>query len=153
MSMVQLSLQERSSVWDAFLPSRNFGVVLSGGGESQRWTWAGGVFNDWIDAGTDIGESATQVIGRVTWLPFITEDESNLIHLGIGLRQSNAREGVQFLAEPAFNKSPLFVDTGPMDANDGFQVNLEASWRNGPNWVHGEYVSSGIMTRVMVVLE
>jgi len=144
MSMVQLPMQERSSVSDAFLPSRNFGVVLSGAGENQRWTWAGGVFNDWIDTGTDIGQSATQVVGRMTWLPFITEDESNLFHLGLGLRQSNGKEGVQFLTEPEFNKSPIFVDTGPLDVNDGFQVNLEASWRKGPYWVHGEYVSTDI---------
>ena len=144
MSMVQLPMQERSSVSDAFLPSRNFGVVLSGTGENQRWTWAGGVFNDWIDTGTDIGQSATQVVGRMTWLPFMTEDESNLFHLGLGLRQSNGKEGVQFLTEPEFNKSPIFVDTGPLDMNDGFQVNLEASWRKGPYWVHGEYVSTDI---------
>ena len=144
MSMVQLPMQERSSVSDAFLPSRNFGVVLSGTGENQRWTWAGGVFNDWIDTGTDIGQSATQVVGRMTWLPFMTEDESNLFHLGLGLRQSNGKEGAQFLTEPEFNKSPIFVDTGPLDVNDGFQVNLEASWRKGPYWVHGEYVSTDI---------
>jgi len=144
MSMIQLPMQERSSVSDAFLPSRNFGVVLSGTGENQRWTWAGGVFNDWIDTGTDFGDSATQVIGRVTWLPFITEDESNLFHLGLGLRQSNGKEGIQFLTEPEFNNSPIFVDTGPLDVNDGFQVNLEASWRKGPYWVHGEYVSTDV---------
>ena len=144
MSMIQLPMQERSSVSDAFLPSRNFGVVLSGTGENQRWTWAGGVFNDWLDTGTDIGDSATQAIGRVTWLPFITEDESNLFHLGLGLRQTNGKEGAQFLTEPEFNKSPIFVDTGPLDANDGFQVNLEASWRKGPYWVHGEYISTDV---------
>jgi len=144
MSMVQLPMQERSSVSDAFLPSRNFGVVLSGSGESQRWTWAGGVFNDWIDTSTDIGDSATQVIGRVTWLPFITEDESNLFHLGLGLRQSNGKEGAQFLTEPEFNKSPIFVDTGFLDANDGFQVNLETSWRKGPYWLHAEYISTDV---------
>jgi phosphate-selective porin OprO/OprP len=144
MSMVQLPMQERSSVSDAMLPSRNFGVVLSGTGENQRWTWAGGVFNDWIDTSADIGDSATQIIGRMTWLPFITEDDSNLLHLGIGLRQTNGKEGVRFLTEPEFNKSPIFVDTDQLDANDGFQVNLEASWRKGPYWVHGEYVSSDV---------
>ena len=144
MSMVNLPMQERSSVSDALLPSRNVGIVMSGAGQNQHWTWAGGVFNDWFDTGADIGDSATQVIGRVTWLPFITEGESHLFHLGLGLRQSNGKEGVQFLTEPEFNKSPIFVDTGPLDANDGFQVNLEASWRKGPYWVHAEYVSTDV---------
>jgi phosphate-selective porin OprO/OprP len=144
MSMVNLPMQERSSVSDAMMPSRNVGIVLSGAGKNQRWTWAGGVFNDWFDTGANIGDSATQVVGRMTWLPFITEDESHLFHLGLGMRQSNGKEGVQFLTEPEFNKSPIFVDTGPLDANDGFQVNLEASWRKGPYWVHAEYVSTDV---------
>lgn len=144
MSLVNLPMQERSSVSDAMLPSRNVGVVLSGAGASQRWTWAGGVFNDWFDTGADIGDSATQLIGRVTWLPFITEDESNLFHLGLGLRQTNGKEGVRFLTEPEFNQSPIFVDTESLDAEDGFQVNLEASWRHGPYWVHAEYLDSEI---------
>jgi phosphate-selective porin OprO/OprP len=144
MSMVNLPMQERSSVSDALLPSRNVGIVLSGTGENERWTWAGGVFNDWFDTGADIGDSATQVIGRVTWLPYIAEDESNVFHLGLGLRQSNGKEGVQYLTEPEFNKSPIFVDTGALDTDDFFSVNLEASWRKGPYWVHGEYVSSDV---------
>lgn len=56
-------------------------------------TWAGVVFNDWFESSDSIGESATQVIGRVTWLPFVSEDESNVVHLGLGLRHSNGKEG------------------------------------------------------------
>ncbi|NIL95555.1 MAG: hypothetical protein GTO71_14285, partial [Woeseiaceae bacterium] len=43
MSMVQLPMQERTSVSDAFLPSRNFGAVLSGTVLDQRMSWAGGI--------------------------------------------------------------------------------------------------------------
>jgi phosphate-selective porin OprO/OprP len=38
MSMVQISMQERTSVSDAFLPSRHFGVVVSGAAADQRMT-------------------------------------------------------------------------------------------------------------------
>jgi phosphate-selective porin OprO/OprP len=144
MSMVQLPMQERSSVSDAFLPSRNFGVVLSGNALNQNMSWAGGIFNNFIDSKKSIGSTATQLIGRVTWLPYISQDESNLVHLGVGVRHSNGKQGTQFLTEPEFNKSPLFVDTGFLDADDISQLNLEATWRKGPYWLAAEYVSSDV---------
>ena len=119
-------------------------IVLSGNALGTRVTWAGGLFNDWFESGDSIGESATQFVGRVTWLPFFTEDETNLVHLGVGLRYSNAKEGVQFLTEPDFNKSPLFVDTGLIEADSLEQINLEAGWRRGPYWVGAEYVQSDV---------
>ena len=59
MSMVSLPMQERAAVSDALLPARNVGAVLSGAGAGGRMTWAGGVFNDWIDTGDSYGDAAT----------------------------------------------------------------------------------------------
>ena len=146
MSMVQLPMQERSSVSDAFLPSRNLGVVLSGTALNRNMTWAGGIFNNFIDSDESIGDTATQLIGRVTWLPFVSSDESNLVHLGAGFRQSNAKQGVNYLTEPEINKSPIFVDSGFINASDSTQLNLEATWRKGPYWIAAEYVSTDVDT-------
>jgi phosphate-selective porin OprO/OprP len=142
--LIYLSMQERSAVSDALLPSRNVGLTLSGAGFDQRMTWAGGVFNDWLDTGDSPGDSATQVIGRVTWLPWMSPDESNLVHLGFGMRHTNAKEGLRGLTEPEFNQSPNFVDTGLFEADSSLIYNLEASWRRGPFWVHGEYVLNDV---------
>ncbi len=90
MGMQQLPMQERTSVSDALMPSRNFGVVISGTALGQRMTWAGGLFNDWIDTGSSFSNGASQAIGRITWLPFMSEDESNLVHLGFGMRYTDA---------------------------------------------------------------
>jgi phosphate-selective porin OprO/OprP len=146
MSMVQLPMQERTSVSDALLPSRNFGAVMSGNALGQKVSWASGIFNDAFDTSTSLSNSSSQVVGRVTWLPFETEDGSNLFHLGLGARFSNGREGVRFRTSPEFNKAPDFVDTGEerIDANDMRQYNLEASWRRGPYWVAAEYLSTDV---------
>ena len=144
MSMIQLPMQERTSGSDALLPSRNFGVVFSSTWLNERGTWAGGVFNNFIDSGESIGSTATQWIGRATWLPFLTQDESHLVHLGVGLRQTNAKNGLQYLTEPEINKAPVFVDTGLFEARDALQYNLEASWRYGPYWVHAEYTGTNV---------
>ena len=146
MSMLHLPMQERTAVSDAMLPSRNFGVVLSGTVLDQRITWAGGAFNDWINTPGSISENATEVMGRVTWLPYISSDESNLIHLGFGARFSNATDGLRYATEPEFNKSPIFVDTEDdlMAADNSRQYSVEAAWRNGPYMLMGEYLRTDI---------
>jgi len=142
--MIYLPMQERSAMADALLPSRNVGVVLSGRAFDERMTWAGGVFNDWLDSDESFSNGATQYIGRVTWLPWFSEDESNLVHLGLGLRYSDAEEGFRAATEPEFNQSPVFVDTDHQLADSTIAYNLEASWRKGPIWLHGEYIFNDV---------
>jgi phosphate-selective porin OprO/OprP len=144
MSMIQLPMQERTSVSDALLPSRNFGAVLSGNAFDRRMSWAGGIFHNFIDSDDDIGATPTQLIGRVTWVPWVSDDSSNLFHVGGGYRYSNAKQGAHYFTEPEFNNSPHFVDTEFIDADDINQLNLEASWRKGPYWVHAEYVETDV---------
>lgn len=148
--MVFLPWQERSAVADALLPSRNVGVVWNGSSPERYSSWAFGLFNDWFDAGQDFSEGASQFIGRFTWAPFRSEDDSNLLHLGLGYRYSNAKEGFRFRSEPEFNKSPTFVDTGfgndasslPADKTETY--NLELSWRKGPFWLASEYFRTAV---------
>ncbi len=144
MSLIYLPLQERSVVNDAMLPARNVGVVLSGGAFDQRLTWAGGVFNDWLDTGDSFSAGAVQYIARVTGLPFVSSDQSNLVHLGVGLRFSDANEGLLYASEPEFKQSPNFVGTGFFGANRSVAYNFEASWRKGPFWLLGEYMLNGV---------
>jgi phosphate-selective porin OprO/OprP len=153
--MVFLPWQERSAVADALLPARNVGVVWSGNSPEKYTSWAFGVFNDWFDAGQDFSDSAGQFTGRLTWVPFKTKDESNLLHLGLGYRYSDAKEGFRFKSEPEFNKSPAFVDTAfdnnvarlPADRIETY--NLELSWRKGPFWLASEYFHTAVKSPVL----
>jgi len=144
MSMVNISMQERTAVADAMLPSRSFGVVMSGTLADQRMSWAAGAFNNWINQSGGIGDNTTIATGRLTWLPWTSADESNLLHLGLGLRYSDVKDELRFATEPEFNKSPVFVDTDFIDADDAMQVNLEASWRRGPVWVGAETLDTAV---------
>jgi len=139
-----LPMAERTAVSDGMLPSRNFGIVFSGVTSNRRVTWALGGFNDWIDASQSFDESASQVIGRVTGLPFVSADESNLFHLGLGIRYTDAEEGLRYLSDPEFNLSPVFVDTGLFEADSSTTYDFEASWRRGPFWVAGEYLRNEV---------
>ena len=149
-SMIFNHMHERSAAADAMLPSRNVGIVLNGGHTPSYTTWAVGIFNDWFDAGQDLDESATQLIGRVTWAPLRTADDSSLLHLAFGYRYSDAREGFRFFTEPEFNSAPNFVDTGfgteagVLPADWFGTYNAEISWRRGPLWVAAEYTQTDV---------
>lgn len=144
MSLTFLPMQERSLVSDALMPSRNFGAVLSGNALNQNLTWAGGIFNNWIEDEGSISDNATQLVGRTTWLPYLSDDEDELVHVAFGLRYSNAKETLRYASEPEFNQSALFVDSGDIDADSSLTYNLEASWRKGPVWLVGEYTKNKI---------
>jgi phosphate-selective porin OprO/OprP len=137
-SMIYLSMQERSSISDGLLPARNVGVILSGTGSGKRMTWAGGVFNDWFDKGLPFNESSSQLIGRATYLPVISQDEFHVLHLGLGVRYSNGREALQYSAKPEFTQAPIYVDTGSIMARNVVTYVPEVSWRVGPLWLAGE---------------
>ncbi len=144
-SMLFNAMQERSSVSDALMPSRNVGVVWNGSSPDKYSSWAFGVFNDWFDTNQDLDESTTQYVGRLTWAPLVSEDGSNLLHLGASYRFSNAREGFRYSTEPEFNNAPLFVDTsfdvdaGVLPADKLETYNVELGWRKGPFWLASEY--------------
>ena len=149
-SMAYNHMQERSAVSDAMMPSRNVGIVWNGSSPKRYSSWAFGVFNDWFDADQDFKESSTQYVGRITWAPLHSDDDSNLVHLGVGYRYSNAKEGFRYLTEPEFNQSPVYVDTGfgtetgflPADRLETY--NLELSWRKGPFWLASEYTRTNV---------
>jgi phosphate-selective porin OprO/OprP len=144
MSLINLPIQERSSVSSALLDARSFGVLLSGNALDDRIAWAGGVFNQFIDTDQSVGDAETSVVGRMTWLPYLSENQRHLLHLGAAVRVSNGNDGYSFRSVPEFDKSPVYIDTGLSDADEIRQYNVEASWRSGPFWLHGEYVTAGV---------
>jgi phosphate-selective porin OprO/OprP len=143
-SLAFLPWQERSADDDALLPSRNHGVVLSGTAAGDWLTWAVGAFNNWIDSDESFSDTSNQLIGRVTWVPPVSQDGSNLLHLGLGLRRSDAKQPVRARNEPEFNQAPLFVDTEAIPADDVMTYNVEAYWRKGPYWVGFEYLGTDV---------
>jgi phosphate-selective porin OprO and OprP len=144
MTMVQLASQERYAAADAMFPTRNVGVALYGTTARQRVAWAAGLFNDWLTAGESLDKSATQTIGRVTWLPFVSADESDLVHVGFGVRYTNAKQGLAYGSRPETGNMPRFVDTSTFetdtfDAKSSTIYNWELGWRRGPLWLMAEY--------------
>jgi phosphate-selective porin OprO/OprP len=144
MGLTYLPMQERAAFIDALLPSRNHGVVLSGAAASDNVSWAVGAFNNWIDSGESFSDTPDVLVGRVTWAPKIFQNESNLFHVGLGLRHSDIKQDLSVRRQPEFNKAPRFVDTESFSPNDQMTYNLEAYWRNGPYMLGFEYVGTDV---------
>ena len=144
MGLAYLPMQERGAFIDALLPSRNHGLVLSGAAASDNISWAVGAFNNWIDSGESFGDTANVFVGRTTWAPAVFQNESNLFHVGLGLRYSDLKQPVQVRRTPEFNNAPRYVDTGEISADDQMTYSLEAYWRNGPYWLGFEYVGTDV---------
>lgn len=140
----QLQMQERSAIVDAMYPVRNVGINVNGTSFKQRMTWSAGVFNDWFDASQTFKESSNEVVGRLTGLPFVTEDDSHLLHLGFGIRYTDAREGLRYFSRPEFNQAPMYLDTDSINGDNSIVYDFEISWRRGPFWVSGEYLMNRV---------
>ena len=148
MTMIQIGSQERYAAADAMFPSRNVGVTLYGTTANERVAWAAGLFNDWLVEGESLDDSATQTVGRVTWLPFVSTDASKLVHLGLGIRYTDAKQGLAYGSRPETGNMPRFVDTGtetgPFDAESSTLYNWELGFRSGPIWLMAEYSDNHI---------
>ena len=144
MAMTDMPMQERAAVSDSLLPSRNVGIVMAGSLLGDDMTVAGGLFNNWLDKDqpSSPGDNATQFVGRATWLPYASPNESTILHLGGGIRYSNAKEGASAKAGPEFGSAPDFLSTGLFEAESISTYQGEASLRSGPFWLHSEYIRS-----------
>ncbi len=137
--------QERASVADGLLPARNFGTVISNAFLKERMTWAAGVFNNWFETDQSFSNNPTVITGRITGLPYISEDESNLLHVGVAGRYSNAAGGIRYKTKTEIFSGPVSVDTDLIDdATSTFHYGLEMAWRKGPFILMSEYIQSNV---------
>ena len=144
MPLMFLPMEERQAAADAFLPARNYGVLVNGALFNSRGTFAAGIFKNVFDSDTTFSKTPTQVTWRVTGLPFISEDESNLVHLALGVRHSTADLPVALKADAEFFQAPAFLKTDAIAANRQNTYLVETYWRRGPLLVGGELIRNRI---------
>ena len=143
--MYEPGQQERASVADGLLPARNIGIVVNNSFLKKRMTWSAGVFNNWFETDRSFSDNPTVLTGRITGLPFVSEDESNLLHLGIAGRYSNAAGGIRYKTKTEIYSGPVSVDTDLIDdAASTFHYGLELTWIKGPFILMSEYIQSNV---------
>jgi phosphate-selective porin OprO/OprP len=143
-SLIFLPMQERAAAADAFLPIRNYGAVLNGTAFGNRASWATGIFKNWVDSKESWANTSSQLTTRITGIPFLSKDESNMLHLSAAVRYIDSRQDIIGKTEAEFYQAPVFVETLRFPANHVVTYDLEAFWRKGPYLVGFEYIGTDV---------
>ena len=145
------SQQERAAAADGLLPSRNVGIAFNGALENQRMNWAAGVFNNWYELNQKITETPTVVTARISGTPYMSEDESHLVHIGLAGRYSNAAGGIRYKARTEIYRGPFSVDTDDdlEDVKLSILLVAEMAWKRGPFILVSEYMHSNVRSSTL----
>lgn len=132
---------------NAFAPSRNIGIALSGHGD--MFSIAGGVFTNGPSGTTKNVNSKLDLTGRLTLAPLHEEDE--VIHLGaaINYNKADTTYTVRFRERPESHITHLrLVDTGGIaNVKNTVRYGLEAAAVWGPFSIQGEYMRTSVNLR------
>ena len=144
-----VTFMERNTISQGgFAPARNTGIKFSGDAMGDELNWAIGMFRNADDFGDDTGNTQQgeyNFTARVAGRPYVSEDKSQYLHLGIaGSLRNYSDEMARYRARPEVHMSPRFVDTGSFDAKDGTHLGLEAAFVSGPFAVQSEYARADV---------
>lgn len=129
---------ERFTMNDAMIPILADGVKWFGHSNKLRLNWNLGIYKDWISQSQGFSTYDHQVVGRIAWLPEMSED--TLLHIGTGVRYGVPKDKMfQPRSRPEANTAPYFVDTGKFPARDTRMLGPEIYYRRGSLLVGSEY--------------
>jgi len=124
-----------------FTPSRRAGFMFKRVLESERATFAGGLFRNSDEFGRAVGHDYN-VTARVTAVPMIQEEGKKLVHLGaaVSVRKPEG-DTAKFAARSSTHISPKLVSTGSMPYTDRTLLfGGEGAMILGPASLQGEVV-------------
>jgi phosphate-selective porin len=134
-------------ILNPFFSSRNVGLRWNRQADSERMTFALGIFNDWWVQDIPLDESGTQVAARVTRLMWTDVSGNRYLHLGGSYRYFGAdNDTMRYRGRPESNVTDNYVDTGNFPASHGNHYGLEALWNDGPYSVTVEYAAADVAT-------
>ncbi len=148
------TFMERALPVSTFVPARNAGVMAQNMLESERATWAIGVFRD--DPNENLfyeydDNGGWAVTARATWLPWYDEatEGRGLLHTGLAYRYLDFdTSGARFRARPETGVGPRVVDTGNIaGAADMSQLCPEVAFVYGPFSLQGEWIGAMVHRR------
>ncbi len=143
-----VTFMERS-LTSPFTPARNTGGMLFNSILEKRMTWAFGVFRDagYYGNATSSSESNYNVTGRVTGLPYLNSEKSQLLHLGLAFSYRTPDAGNYSLKSQAESHlaPKYYVNTGTIGRVHGISIiGTELAFVMGPFSIQGEYMMSSL---------
>jgi len=134
-----ITFMERSSVVQAFSPSRDNGIS-SGGSLGEDTNWALGLFRRTDDGANGASDGDLVTTGRVT---HAFGEGADVVHLGLSASMW-AGQDVSFGADPEAHLVDDVISTGTVTSDGVSLYGLEGAWVNGPLSLQGEFIQSSI---------
>ena len=129
---------ERSTISDATIPILADGVKWFGHAQKQHLIWNLGIYKDWLSQGQSFSTYDHQVVGRLAWVPKLSDE--TVLHIGLSARYGEPKNRMLRLrSRPEANPAPYFVDTGQFPAKDTRMLAPEVYYRPGSLLVGSEY--------------
>ncbi len=146
MGLIFEQVMERPMHLDTLLPSRNVGIGFSDVIFDQRLRYRVGIYNDWLEkSALSVSESNQQYVGRITAVAYEDKEAERLLHLGLGFRYDDVKEGtLQYSARPEEFYVDPWLNTGVFDAQSSSTYNLEFTYLDGPLWLSSEYTATSV---------
>ena len=126
-----LAFMERSLLSEAFLPSRNTGLMLHGSLPERRIRWSFAVLQP---EANNIDLSNTDNLGwsaRFAYAFTRGKQASTLVHLGADFWRRNVSDSIQYATSPESHLAPFFVDTGDIPAETSDITVFESAVQKG----------------------
>jgi phosphate-selective porin OprO/OprP len=131
---------ERSAMQDATVPLLADGIKWLGYTPKHGFLWNVGYYNDVLSKGQSFSSYASQVSGRFAWLPVVSEEKGELIHLGVNLRYGiPVDHTLQLKSRPEAFTAPNFIDTGKFAADSTHMEGYEVYFRKRSLLLGSEY--------------
>ena len=131
---------ERQPMSDATLPILADGIKWLGYLPKKKILWNLGFYGDALSEGQTFSTYENQISGRFAWVPILSADGGNLLHVGISHRYGKTKDGkLKLRARPGAWAAPYFMDTGDIVSDNTRLTSFEAYWRPHSVTIGGEY--------------
>jgi phosphate-selective porin OprO/OprP len=131
---------ERFTMNDAMIPILADGVKWLGSDKKHHMLWNLGIYKDWISQKESFSTYDHQVVGRVAWLPEMSDADKTVLHIGLSVRYGVPKDHrIQPRSRPESFTAPYFLDTGKFTANNTRMLGPEVYYRPGSVLIGSEY--------------
>ena len=142
------SLMQHERYLNPLFQSRSIGIRYNTTYRQKKGTFSLGIYNNWLENNYKFTDSDHQVTSRVTYVPYLSEDRMDYIHIGLSGRYNAGDQGtLRYRGKPESNVADYFVDTGVIEADHALEFALEGLASYHGFSLLGEYIQSDVASQ------
>ena len=139
------SLMQHERYLNPLFQARSIGIRYNPTYMHKQGTFAIGVYNDWLENKFKFTDSDHQFTSRITYVPYLSEDKMDYLHIGLSGRYNTGDKGtLRYKGKPESNVADNFLDTGVIEADHALEFALEGLASYHGFSLLGEYIQSDV---------